>query len=195
MHYDPLRLGPCPKDLSEWTSLPPPNNTPPTYNNTHKHNNSCHTRIRVPISTASAVHPACQAAAKPPPTIRLYTALLSALTYLSRTLHFQVPTGQLIDTLRRLAARARQLHPPQPYIAYISALRSPFTPAIAYISTLRSSLFAPPLVAPHCRQWLAKLHTRHLTAPETFCIIPPATSGLALQHARPIRFTEPAGSG
>lgn len=63
MHYDPLRLGPCPKDLSEWTSLPPPNNTPPTYNNTHKHNNSCHTRIRVPISTASAVHPACQAAA------------------------------------------------------------------------------------------------------------------------------------
>ena len=62
MHYDPLRLGPCPKDLSEWTSLPPPNNTPPTYNNTHKHNNSCHTRIRVPISTASAVHPACQAA-------------------------------------------------------------------------------------------------------------------------------------
>ena len=79
----------------------------------------------------------------PPSTIRLYTALLSALTYLSRTLHFQVPTGQLIDTLRRLAARARQLHPPQPYIAYISALRSPFTPAIAYISTLRSSLFAP----------------------------------------------------
>ena len=46
MHYDPLRLGPCPKDLSEWTSLPPPNNTPPTYNNTHKHNNSCHTHPR-----------------------------------------------------------------------------------------------------------------------------------------------------
>ena len=129
--------------------ISPPTQQHTTYNNTHKHNNSCHTRIRVPISTASAVHPACQAAAKPPSTIRLYTALLSALTYLSRTLHFQVPTGQLIDTLRRLAARARQLHPPQPYIAYISALRSPFTPAIAYISTLRSPLFAPPLVTIH----------------------------------------------
>ena len=153
MHYDPLRLGPCPKDLSEWTSLPPPNNTPPTYNNTHKHNNSCHTRIRVPISTTRAVHPACQAAAHAAPDhpviTATHTALLSALTYLSRTLHFQVPTGQLIDTLRCLAARARQLYPPQPYIAYISALRSPSTPAIAYISTLRSPLFAPPLVTIH----------------------------------------------
>ena len=149
MHYDPLRLGPCPKDLSEWTSLPPPNNTPPTYNNTHKHNNSCHTRIRVPfLLPAPYIRPA-KRLRTPPSPIRLYTALLSALTYLSRTLHFQVPTGQLIDTLRRLAARARQLHPPQPYIAYISALRSPFTPAIAYISTLRSPLFAPPLVTIH----------------------------------------------
>ena len=107
MHYDPLRLGPCPKDLSEWTSLPPPNNTPPTYNNTHKHNNSCHTRIRVPISTAHTVHPACQAAAHAAPDhpviTATHTALLSALTTLL--------TGQVIDTLRRLVHRSRSHMP------------------------------------------------------------------------------------
>ena len=183
MHYDPLRLGPCPKDLSEWTSLPPPNNTPPTTTHTSTTTRATHASASPFLLPAPYIRPA-KRLRTPPSTIRLYTALLSALTYLSRTLHFQVPTGQLIDTLRRLAARARQLHPPQPYIAYISALRSPFTPAIAYISTLRSSSFAPPLVAPHCRQWLAKLHTRHLTAPETFCIIPPATSGLPRTAAR-----------
>ena len=178
MHYDPLRLGPCPKDLSEWTSLPPPNNTPPTYNNTHKHNNSCHTRIRVPISTARAVHPACQAAA--------HAALDHPVIHgASQRPHLLIAHSTFPSAHRSAHRHApppcrshRQLHHPQPYIAYISALRSPFTPAIAYISTLRSSSFAPPLVAPHCRQWLAKLHTRHLTAPETFCIIPPATSGL-----------------
>ena len=148
MHYDPLRLGPCPKDLSEWTSLPPPNNTPPTTTHTSTTTRATHASASPFLLPAPYIRPAKQLRT-PPSTIRLYTALLSALTYLSRTLHFQVPTGQLIDTLRRLAARARQLHPPQPYIAYISALRSPFTPAIAYISTLRSPLFAPPLVTIH----------------------------------------------
>ena len=149
MHYDPLRLGPCPKDLSEWTSLPPPNNTPPpTTTHTSTTTRATHASASPFLLPAPYIRPA-KRLRTPPSTIRLYTALLSALTYLSRTLHFQVPTGQLIDTLRRLAARARQLHPPQPCIAYISALRSPFTPAIAYISTLRSPLFAPPLVTIH----------------------------------------------
>ena len=57
MHYDPLRLGPCPKDLSEWTSLPHHHNIT-THYNTKQHNNSCHTRIRVFISTAAPQHPA-----------------------------------------------------------------------------------------------------------------------------------------
>ena len=181
MHYDPLRLGPCPKDLSEWTSLPPPNNTPPTYNNTHKHNNSCHTRIRVPISTARAVHPACQAAAHAAPDhpviTATHTALLSALTTLL--------TGQVIDTLRRLvtaAARTCQLQPPQPYSLYTCSQATVHTSHSLHIY--------------FSGHHYSHLHARcrHLTAPETFCI-PPATSGLALHHARPIRFTEPADSG
>ena len=243
MHYDPLRLGPCPKDLSEWTSLPPPNNTPPTYNNTHKHNNSCHTRIRVPISTARAVHPACQAAAHAAPDhpviTATHTALLSALTTLL--------TGQVIDTLRRLvtaAARTCQLQPPQPYSLYICSQVTVHTSHSLHIYfsghhyyslyicsqviihtshslhiysqviIIRTTSSHIPLPAWACQisscslkplpcsanqnplRRLRLLHARcrHLTAPETFCI-PPATSGLALHHARPIRFTEPADSG
>ena len=48
MHYDPLRLGPCPKDLSEWTSLPPPQHTPHTTTQ-QAQQLVPHTRIRVPF--------------------------------------------------------------------------------------------------------------------------------------------------
>ena len=48
MHYDPLRLGPCPKDLSEWTSLPPPQHAPHTPTQ-QAQQLVPHTRIRVPF--------------------------------------------------------------------------------------------------------------------------------------------------
>ena len=48
MHYDPLRLGPCPKDLSEWTSLPPPQHAPHTTTQ-QAQQLVPHTRIRVPF--------------------------------------------------------------------------------------------------------------------------------------------------
>ena len=129
--------------------ISPPTQQHTTYNNTHKHNNSCHTRIRVPISTAHAVHPACQAAA--------HAALDHPVIHgASQRPHLLIAHSTFPSAHRSAHRHApppcrshRQLHHPQPYIAYISALRSPFTPAIAYISTLRSPLFAPPLVTIH----------------------------------------------
>ena len=103
MHYDPLRLGPCPKDLSEWTSLPPPPQYTP--HTTTAQQLVPHTRIRVPFPPPRHnIRPAQQPAEPTTTTLSEPTlVLLSAFPL----------RPQLFNKTAVVSKQHRDIRPPQ----------------------------------------------------------------------------------